>query len=351
MRTHRSDFTTEELTQWLPKFQAELTEEFHTPDSARCTSVYQFRYDRYIITPNEDSVETYVVMNKGGKVRGLQDFLNDLWDDDPESIRQAIENDDYTGITIENGQATVTDEYDFAEWVKTNQKRVSVYGAMLRTSIQSGYLHLTRKAAERDLRENPQNHPDDAQVMPDYFQDSPDLQRLLELVYALDLEKSTLVFKEQDLMSHPLDLAAEASFNVGSPATNEHFVSDSDRLRLSNISTLAARTIYYFSRQAVLKDLALLCTYWLHERGVSDPWEAMREEYDRAKAKHGDMTLDSDKPTDEQRFYALTEEVGEVARALTYDQDHAGNLTNEITQLGALALAWLTHELGKGTTK
>lgn len=59
------------------------------------------------------------------------------------------------------------------------------------------------------------------------------------------------------------------------------------------------------------------------------------------------MTLDCDGPTDENRFYALAEEVGEVAASLTYDNaqgtGHNANTIAEITQVGALALAWLTR--------
>jgi len=59
------------------------------------------------------------------------------------------------------------------------------------------------------------------------------------------------------------------------------------------------------------------------------------------------MTLDCDGPTDENRFYALAEEVGEVCAAFTYDNKadtgHNADLISEVTQVGALALAWLTR--------
>ena len=59
------------------------------------------------------------------------------------------------------------------------------------------------------------------------------------------------------------------------------------------------------------------------------------------------MTLDSDKHTNESRFYALAEEVGEVAAALTYDNaystGHNSDLISEVTQVGGLALAWLSR--------
>ena len=81
--------------------------------------------------------------------------------------------------------------------------------------------------------------------------------------------------------------------------------------------------------------------------GVEDPAAALVAEWERAAVKHPDMTLDCDGPTDENRFYALAEEVGEVAASLTYDNanstGHGADTIAEVTQVGALALAWLTR--------
>ena len=78
-----------------------------------------------------------------------------------------------------------------------------------------------------------------------------------------------------------------------------------------------------------------------------EPTSAFVAEWERAAAKHPGMTLDADGPTDENRFYALAEEVGEVAAALTYDNanatGHNSDLISEVTQVGALALAWLAR--------
>lgn len=80
---------------------------------------------------------------------------------------------------------------------------------------------------------------------------------------------------------------------------------------------------------------------------VEDPAAAFVAEYERAAVKHPGMTLDADGHTDESRFYALAEEVGEVAASLTYDNaletGHKADLIAEVTQVGALALAWLTR--------
>ena len=85
----------------------------------------------------------------------------------------------------------------------------------------------------------------------------------------------------------------------------------------------------------------------LFDYGVEDPAALFTAEWERAAVKHPGMTLDADGPTDELRFYALAEEVGEVAASLTYDNTnstgHGADTIAEVTQVGALALAWLTR--------
>lgn len=96
-----------------------------------------------------------------------------------------------------------------------------------------------------------------------------------------------------------------------------------------------------FELSRMVEDAALL----LHFLGVTDPVGEFLAEYERAAKKHPGMTLDSDSHTDESRFYALAEEVGEVCAALTYDNKaatgHNSDLISEVTQVGALAIAWL----------
>lgn len=93
-------------------------------------------------------------------------------------------------------------------------------------------------------------------------------------------------------------------------------------------------------------------TCFLRDLGVEDPAAAFVAEWERAAIKHPGMTLDADGPTDENRFYALAEEVGEVAASLTYDNasgtGHNADTIAEVTQVGALALAWLTRYQGGG---
>ena len=88
-------------------------------------------------------------------------------------------------------------------------------------------------------------------------------------------------------------------------------------------------------------------TCFLRDLGVEDPAAAFVAEWERAAIKHPGMTLDADGPTDENRFYALAEEVGEVAASLTYDNTsgtgHNADTIAEVTQVGALALAWLVR--------
>lgn len=83
----------------------------------------------------------------------------------------------------------------------------------------------------------------------------------------------------------------------------------------------------------------------LVETGVLDDLIA---EYNRAKAKHGDNTLDGSASNDLKRLAALVEETGEVAELLTYDAgqhfhgdvDHAVQLRKELIQVANVALTW-----------
>lgn len=67
------------------------------------------------------------------------------------------------------------------------------------------------------------------------------------------------------------------------------------------------------------------------------------DEYDRAKAKHGGYTLDGSLSTDTLRLAALVEEVGEVAKLMTYDQVSADvtQLRAELVQVACLAAMWV----------
>lgn len=99
--------------------------------------------------------------------------------------------------------------------------------------------------------------------------------------------------------------------------------------------------------QFSLRSVAIGSTIMLESLGVVDPAADFNAEYAKASTQHPGMTLDSDQHTNESRFYALAEEVGEVCAALTYDNKadtgHNSDLISEVTQVGGLAIAWLTR--------
>lgn len=99
--------------------------------------------------------------------------------------------------------------------------------------------------------------------------------------------------------------------------------------------------------QLLLRSMAVGSAIMLESLGVVDPAADFNAEYQLAAVKHPGMTLDCDGPTNENRFYALAEEVGEVCAALTYDNKadtgHNSDLISEVTQVGGLAIAWLTR--------
>lgn len=101
-----------------------------------------------------------------------------------------------------------------------------------------------------------------------------------------------------------------------------------------------------------LMDIAEGAVAMLQQLGVEGPASSFVAEYERAAAKHPGMTLNSDRHTNESRFYALAEEVGEVCAALTYDNatatGHNSNLISEVTQVGGLAIAWLMRHHKEG---
>lgn len=118
------------------------------------------------------------------------------------------------------------------------------------------------------------------------------------------------------------------------------------RLAYANLQR-ANTAPYYNSIRSKLEYVATDAMEFLFNYGVEDFGEVFVAEYERAVSKHPGMTLDCDGHTEETRFYALAEEVGEVAASLTYDNanstGHNVDTIAEITQVGALALAWLTR--------
>lgn len=71
--------------------------------------------------------------------------------------------------------------------------------------------------------------------------------------------------------------------------------------------------------------------------GIND-YTPLHNEMQRAIDKHGwDQTPMSLAMTDEKAFIILAEEVGEVARALTYDEGSKENLRKELLQVAAMS--------------
>ena len=140
------------------------------------------------------------------------------------------------------------------------------------------------------------------------------------------------------------EIATEASAQLVLPLTAVGFWhADLSRvaLRIDDGHGLRAAMSHY------LRTIAWWASALLTNLGVEDPAALFVAEYERAAIKHPGMTLDCDGHTDETRFYALAEEVGEVAASLTYDNaegtGHNADTVTEVTQVGALALAWLTR--------
>lgn len=141
------------------------------------------------------------------------------------------------------------------------------------------------------------------------------------------------------MSGHPLDVVLSTNSMGGGfayPGGYERFA-DLGKLALWVGNAVSTRA------PSMLEATVDISMGWLVVLGVDDPGEALRHEYDLAVIKHPGMTLDADGPTDQQRAAALVEELGEVARALTYDRDQAGALAPELAQLGALAAAWIVH--------
>lgn len=72
---------------------------------------------------------------------------------------------------------------------------------------------------------------------------------------------------------------------------------------------------------------------------------AVNAEYTRAHVKHTGWTPNNDRMSDGERLAILMEEVGEVARAITYDNSNDENLVSELIQVSAMAAAWAEYAM------
>ena len=144
------------------------------------------------------------------------------------------------------------------------------------------------------------------------------------------------------------EISAEASAQLVRPLTAVGFWhADLSRIALWSNGDRALGKEEKAALRGCLRPIAWWASALLTNLSVEDPAAAFVAEWERAAVKHPGMTLDCDGPTDENRFYALAEEVGEVAASLTYDNaqgtGHNADTIAEVTQVGALALAWLTR--------
>lgn len=74
---------------------------------------------------------------------------------------------------------------------------------------------------------------------------------------------------------------------------------------------------------------------------------AINAEYTRAHLKHKGWTPKSVRMSDGERLAILMEEVGEVARAVTYDNRDSENLVAELIQVAAMAGAWAEYAMNE----
>ena len=93
--------------------------------------------------------------------------------------------------------------------------------------------------------------------------------------------------------------------------------------------------------KAHLECIVLDASEALYSLGVADYSAAFGSEYMLAIADHPGYEGD----TNEGRFYALVEELGELASSITHNDDHGGvyvtGVRSKAARVGVLALAWL----------
>lgn len=195
---HRLNNTTSELREWLPRFQAELVEDFHTPDGTRRPSIYQYAYQQAVCGMDNLYADEKVILPYAGENDYYftpEEYLAHLWENDPDKVKK-LARQDYPGFHFKKGIPHLDDVDDFYALIASSNSEVTVTGMTRRHALQESHLHLTRKAADHALAMAPYRHPEGARSYSDSTHHAPDLEKLLELIYALDLDKSTLVFKE-----------------------------------------------------------------------------------------------------------------------------------------------------------
>lgn len=79
-----------------------------------------------------------------------------------------------------------------------------------------------------------------------------------------------------------------------------------------------------------------------------DIHEAIDAEFARAHTKHNGKTPRAWSVGDNTSLVVLVEEVGEVARAMTYDEGDPDKLVEELIQVATMAAAWAERLMIRG---
>lgn len=201
--THKPTHTIEELTTWLPTFQAELRADIHTSDGTRRPSYYTFRYMDIITGSNAEYYDEYVLLNADEPYDYYtpRQAAKALIDNDYDLAHKLAEHNE-AGLSIINGEPMLADVEEFIDWANTPEidqwQGWSITGAQTVPNFERSYIFLTRQSAQRELDRAPWRHHNTARAWSDSLHNCPDIERLCELIYALDLENSTLVFTQEN---------------------------------------------------------------------------------------------------------------------------------------------------------
>lgn len=201
MTSHRLIHSVEDLRAWLPVFQSELVEDFRADDDTRAPRYYTLRYSEKTYGIKDEYAHGYDVFvpeDEDFSAFAIEEYAQSIIDDDPDLALELAE-DNEAGFIVLNGEVRLADADDFAYWIADTEGEYghSLSAFRTRDVDASNVVHLTRKAANADIKHSLKILASIGRSYAHHTSECPDLERLLELVYALDLEKSTLVFKRE----------------------------------------------------------------------------------------------------------------------------------------------------------
>lgn len=195
---YRPLHTVEEILAWLPTFQTEVERDFNTDDDTRRPCYYTLDYQETTYGWDKDHAEDYGVYNAyTAEIESLERTAQEIINTDPDTARALAQNNE-AGFMLLNGDTILADREDFIDWLEEGDNRTTytVLGARSSRSSVDSVIHLTRKAAHADITRARANFYNNVHTYAHHTHWSPDLEKLLELIYTIDLDKSTLVFKE-----------------------------------------------------------------------------------------------------------------------------------------------------------